>query len=93
MDDIWYYIDATADEPAHCLPCAGVTNRAFSSKGNNIGAILVMAAVLSVMTALLCVWRMPPRLHRKRRKLQKRVSVIMLKMAREYTLPNKGEGT
>ena len=89
VNDTWYYVEATTSKGAHCLPCAAVIDRAFSSEGNMIALYLLIGAILIALVGIGCMLKMPPHMHARRRKVQKRLAMAGHSMARKYTLPNK----
>ena len=89
VNDTWYYVEATTSEGAHCLPCAAVIDRAFSAEGNMVALYLLIGAILIVLIGIGCALKMPPHMHARRRRVQKRLAMVGHSMARKYTLPNK----
>ena len=89
VNDTWYYVEATTSKGAHCLPCAAVVDRAFSSEGNMLALYLLIGAILIVLIGFGCALRMPPHMHARRRRVQKWLAMVGHSMARKYTLPNK----
>ena len=63
VNDTWYYVEATTSKGAHCLPCADVIDRAFSSEGNMVALYLLIGAILIVLIAFVCALKMPPHMH------------------------------
>ena len=88
--DDHYYVQATPLKAAHCLSCAGVMKRAFTTEGNMVALWIVGAVVLTMITLTLCCARgMPVWLHARRRRLQQLLARVWHKAAREYTVLNK----
>ena len=85
-----YYVQATPQKAAHCLSCAGVMGRAFTSEGNMVALWILSAAVLALVTLALCCARgLPTQMHARRRRLQKLLARLWRRAAREYTVLNK----
>ena len=88
--DEHYYVQATPEKSAHCLSCAGVIDRAFTSDGNMVALWILGAAALALISLTLCCARgLPPRLHARRRRIQQLLARLWRKAAREYTVLNK----
>lgn len=84
-----YYVEATPERSAHCKPCASAVENAFSSEGNMIAIYVVSVAGLAFVMLILCCYRLPPRLHARRRRVQQRLQRAWHKAAREYMVLNK----
>ena len=54
-----------------------------------IALYLLIGAILTVLIGIGCMLKMPPHMHARRRRVQKRLVVMGHSMARKYTLPNK----
>ena len=88
--DDHYYVQAAPGKPAHCLSCAGVVGRAFTTEGNMVALWIIIAIVLTLITLAVCSARgLPAWMHARRRRLQQLLVRLGRTAAREYTVLNK----